>query len=126
MYVPNYGSAPPLGAVSVRGAIDRSDCVIAIITTATNTSVREELRYALEKHKLVIPIVRSDIPADALPAHFPRVFFFSPWDNPGALDAQIVDFLKEQKVAKDKQQAIGALAAVGLGLLVLFSLSNQE
>jgi hypothetical protein len=36
-----------------------------------------------------------------------------------------VEFLKEQKLTKDKQQTIGALAAVGLGLLVLFSLNKE-
>jgi len=75
---------------------------------------------------VVIPIVRYDVQGHPLLAQFPRVLTFSPWDNPGGVETQIVDFLKEQQLAKDKQQAIGALAAVGLGLLVLFSLGNKE
>jgi len=126
MYVPNYGLAPPPGSVSIQSVIDRADCVLAIITTAVNPNVQNELRYALERHKLVIPIVRVDLQGHPLLAQFPRVFTFSPWDNPGSIETQIVEFLKEQRVAKDKQQAIGALAAVGLGLLVLFSLNNKE
>jgi TIR domain len=126
MFVPNYDVAPAPVAVSIQNAIDRADCVLAVITTAANLNVQNELRYALEKRKLVIPIVRSDLQGHPLLAQFPRVFTFSPWDNPGSVETQIVDFLKEQQVAKDKQQAIGALAAVGLGLLVLFSLSNKE
>jgi len=126
MYVPNYGLATSPTASSNQRAIDRADCVLAIITTAANPNVQNELRHAIEKGKLVVPIIRSDMPAAALPAQFPRVFFFSPRDNPGTIETQIVDFLKDQKVAKDKQQVIGALAAVGLGLLVLFSLSNQD
>lgn len=126
MFVPNYGREPAPGAVSIQGAIDRSDCVLAIITITANPNVQNELRYALEKHKLVIPIVRFDVQGHPLLAQFPRVFTFSPWDNPGSVETQIVEFLKEQQLAKDKQQAIGALAAVGLGLLVLFSLSSKE
>src|SRR5262249_8583579 len=103
-----------------------TDCVLAIITTAANPNVQNKLRYALERHKLAIPIVRSGVEGPPVLARFPRVFTFSPWDNPGAVETQIVEFLKEQQVAKDKQQAIGALAAVGLGLLVLFSLSAKE
>ena len=126
MYVPNYGLALAAGAVPIQRVIDRADCVLAIITTAANANVRDELRYAIEKHKLIIPIVQFDLQSDPLLAQFTRVFPFSPWDNPGTIETQIVEFLKEQRVAKDKQQAIGALAAVGLGLLVLFSLNNKE
>ena len=126
MYVPNYGVAPAPGTVSIQKAIDRADCVLAIITTSASPNVQNELYYALEKRKLVIPIVRSDVPGHPLLAQFPRVFNFSPGENPGGIETQILEFLKEQQIAKDKQQAIGALAAVGLGLLVLFSLSNKE
>jgi hypothetical protein len=126
MYVPNYGLGPSPGAVSTQSAIDRADCVLAIITIVANAKVQDELRYALEKRKLVIPIVHSGVQAHALPAQFPQVFYFSPLDNPGAVETQIVEFLKKQQLAKDKQTAIGALAAVGLGLLLLFSLSKQE
>jgi len=124
MYVPNYSSA--LAPEPIRNAIDRTDCVLAIITAPASPNVRAELQYALDRHKLVIPIVRSDLTDDPFLAQFLRVFIFSPWDNPGNLETQIVAFLNEQRVAKDKQQAIGALASVGLGLLVLFALSNQE
>ncbi len=83
------------------------------------------MRYALERQKLVIPIVRADLAGHPLLAGFPRVFTFSPWDNPGPVESQIVEFLKEQKLTREKQQTIGALAALGLGLLVLFSLNKE-
>ena len=38
----------------------------------------------------------------------------------------IVEFLKRQQISKEKQQAIWALAAVGLGLLLLFSLNKEQ
>jgi hypothetical protein len=124
MYVPNYGLTPAPGVLSIQNAIDRADCVLAIITTAASANVQNELRYALDKRKLVVPIVRSDIEVHPI-AQFPRVFKFSPWEDPGAIETHIVEFLKGQQVDKEKQQAISALAAVGLGLLVLFSLSEK-
>ena len=126
MYVPQHGAgtAPP-GAVTVVQAIDRADCVLAIITTSVSEMVQSELAYALEQRKLVIPIVRTDLAAHPLLARFPQVFTFSPWENPGTVETEIVEFLKDKRLTKDKQQTIGALAALGLGLLVLFSLNKE-
>ena len=125
MYVPQHGIGTAPGAVTVQQAIDGADCVLAIITTAANQLVQNELGYALEHRKLVIPIVRTDLAGHPFLARFPRVFTFSPWDNPGAVETQIVEFLKEQQLTKDKQQTIGALAALGLGLIVLFALNKE-
>ena len=126
MYVPNYGVGNAACSPANHHAIDRADCVLAIITTKVSTTVQNELSYAIERRKLVVPIVHSELQSDPLLAQFPRIFSFSPWGDPGSIETEILDFLKEQRVAKDKQQAIGALAAVGLGLLVLFSLSSKE
>ena len=125
MYVPQHGTGVVAPGVTITAAIDRADCVLAIITTAANQMVQHDLRYALEHRKLVIPIVRTDLAGHPLLAQFPRVFKFSPWDNPGTVETQIVEFLKEQQLTKDKQQTIGALAALGLGLIVLFSLNKE-
>lgn len=56
-------------------------------------------------------------------AQFPRVFTFSPWDDPG-VESDIMGFLKAQRLTKDEQRTIGALASLSLGLLVLFSLNK--
>jgi hypothetical protein len=126
MYVPDHGFGRTTpGAVTVQQAIDRSDCVLAIITTATSQMVQNELSHALDRNKLVIPIVLTDLANQPLLAQFPRVFKFSPWENPGTVETQIVEFLKEQQLTKEKQQTIGALAALGLGLIVLFSLNKE-
>lgn len=126
MYVPQYGATPMLpGALPVQKAIDRADCVLAILTSAASPSVQKELTYALGKGKLVIPIVRLDLAGHPLIAQFPRVFAFSPWDDPGKVESEIVEFLKERRLTKEKQQTIGALAALGLGLLLLFSLNKE-
>ena len=128
MYVPQRGSGLPSRPgprlVPIQNAIDRSDCVLAIITAKANARVQKELQYALARGKPVIPIVHSDFANHPWLAQFPR-FIFSPWDNPGTLESQVVEFLKAQDLSKDKQQAIGALVALGLGLLVLFSLSEK-
>jgi hypothetical protein len=127
MYVPQRAAALPSlpGAVPIQSAIDRSDCVLAIITAKADASVQRELKYALQRRKLVIPIVQSDFAKHPLLAQFPRVFTFSPGDYPGKVEGEIVEFLKKLHISKEKQQAIGALAALALGLLLLFSPSEK-
>ena len=126
MFVPQHaGNLLANGAVAVEQAIDRADCVMAIITTPATQIVQNELSYALDRGKIVIPIVRTDLAGHPLLARFPRVFTFSPFDNPGTVETQIVEFLKQQQLTKDKQRTIGALAALGLGLIVLFSLNKE-
>jgi len=126
MYVPQYGATSTLpGDLPIEKAIDRADCVLAILTSAASTGVQNELRYALKRGKLVIPIVRADLAGSPPLARFPRVFTFSPWDNPGRVESEIVEFLKGQRITKEKQQAIGALAALGVGLLLLVALAKE-
>ena len=126
MTVPDHGAGrTALGLAAVQQAIDRAECVLAIITAATGELVQEELAYAVARRKLVIPIVLTDLASPSFLAQFQRVFTFSPWDNPGTVESQIVEFLKEQQLTKEKQRTIGALAALGLGLLVLFSLNKE-
>jgi TIR domain-containing protein len=126
MYVPQHAAGASGGQnVPVQQAIDRADCVLAIITTAASQMVQHELRYASEHRKLIIPIVSAGLSGNPLVTGFQRTFIFSPWDNPGTVESEIMEFLKEQKLTKDKQQTIGALAALGLGLLVLFSLNKE-
>ncbi len=127
MYVPQRNTAlPPLpGAVSIQSAIDRSDCVLAIITADPDASVQKELQYAKKMQKLVIPIVQSDFAKHPLLAHFPRVFTFSSSDDPGALESKVVEFLKQQNISKEQRQQIGALVGVGFGLLLLYAISQK-
>jgi len=71
MYVPQHGNGgAAAGAATVQQAIDRADCVLAIITTAVSQIVQHELRYALKRQKLVIPIVRTDLAGHPLLAGF--------------------------------------------------------
>lgn len=123
MVVFQHGNgAATRAAASVEKAIDRADCVLAIITVTPSQAVLKELRHALKIDKLVIPIVRAEPTGHPLLAQFPQVFALSRRDNPGAVETRIAKFLKERKLRKDEQQTIGALAAVGLGLLTLNAL----
>ena len=104
-------------------AIDQSDCVLAIITGPTGRAMQDELNYALLRKKLIIPILQKGVPKPSFLNKF-RVFEFSSW-NAGEVETEVVKFLREQKVSKDNQQAVGALVVVGLGLLLLFSLGEK-
>jgi hypothetical protein len=128
MYVPQYRvtSLSRAATLTIESAIDRSDCVLAIITAKANSNVQNQLKHALARQKLVIPIVHSEFAKHPLLAKFDPVFAFSERDNPGKVESDIVEFLKRQEqLSKEKQQALGALAALGLGLLVLFALSEK-
>ena len=64
MYVPRRGGSLSRQTTLVNeamNAIDRSDCVLAIITGQANQSLERELKHALTKKKLVIPIVSSEM-----------------------------------------------------------------
>jgi nucleoside 2-deoxyribosyltransferase len=129
LFVPQRGSIFPSGPKttlsSVQIAIDRADCVLAIITAEANGSVQRELKYAAAKRKLVIPIVHSDVANHPLLAQFPQVFTFSPQENPGKVEGEVVEFLKAQHLSKEKRQAAGALVLAGLALLTLFALAEK-
>jgi nucleoside 2-deoxyribosyltransferase len=129
LFVPHRGSllpsAPRTALSTVQKAIDRSDCVLAIITAKADATVQRELNYALAKRKLVIPIVHSGLANLPWVARFRPVFIFSPWDNPGKLEGEVVEFLKAQHLSKEKRQAAGALVVAGLALLLLFALAEK-
>ncbi len=125
VYVPHRqafrfpSSRAPVWPEEVRSAIDQSDCVLAIVTAQTSPPVENELNYALGKRKLIIPIVEDAIEDGAFLKSFPRVFRFSKNGLPGQVEDQVVRFLQQRRMSKEKQQIVGALVGIGLGLLVL-------
>ncbi|MGO9642398.1 MAG: toll/interleukin-1 receptor domain-containing protein [Candidatus Acidiferrales bacterium] len=121
--VPNRNGGGHAVSAQVHRAIDQSDCVLAMITGNMGPVVAGELNYALSKGKVIVPVVRQGITVPpALKAL--RVFEFSPW-NTGQVEAEVVKFLQEQRLGKEKQQAISALVAIGLGLFLLAALSKK-
>jgi nucleoside 2-deoxyribosyltransferase len=121
-------SAPrnvPLLNEQIRNAIDQSDCVVAIITSGTGAAVQKELNYALGKGKPIIPIVEQGVADHSFLGKFPAVFRFSRLDpSPGRVETEVSQFLAKQKLDKDTRQAVGAIVAVGIGLLLLAGLSK--
>lgn len=119
------GSRAPWSLTSdVQKEIRESDLVLAIITAGTDRAVEAELSYALGLNKVVIPIVYEGIQLPPVFRKF-RVFRFSPLAAPGTLESQIIDYLREQKLGKERLQAAGAIIAVGLGLLLLSTVAKQ-
>jgi hypothetical protein len=108
----------------VRRQINQSNCVLAIVIGRMEPVVEGELNYALSKRKLIVPIVQKGTVQPDFVRKFPRVFEFSPW-NTGEVETQVVDFLKSQKLKEENQQAVGALVAIGLGLLLLLALAEK-
>jgi hypothetical protein len=114
---------PPRLSSDVRKMIDQSDCVLAIMTGPPGKFVQAELTYALTKGTVVIPILPEGIPSPSFLSQLPT-FRFSR-SNPGKVEAEIIEFLKQQRFSKQNQQAVGALVAIGLGLLVLSAVSEK-
>ena len=127
MYVPQHGAGNNgPGAGTMEQAIDRADCVLAIITTAASQMVQNELGYALEREKLVIPIVRTDLAGNPLLAAVSAgLYLLSVGQSRRQSRPRSWSSSKSKQLTKEKQQTIGALAALGLGLLVLFSLNKE-
>jgi nucleoside 2-deoxyribosyltransferase len=61
----------------VHRAIDRSDCVLAIITGTPGRAMQDELNYALSKRKVIVPVLQKGIAKPSFRTKF-RVFEFSP------------------------------------------------
>lgn len=126
VYVSNQLPAHPTNLSNqVRELIDRADCVLAIMTSQASPNVQRELNYAVRKKRLIIPIVHKDLANDPFLGVFPHAFQFSPDDNPGKVETEVISFLEGQKITKEKQQAVGALVALGVGLLILNSLPSK-
>jgi TIR domain len=117
------GSQKGLPPQKVRRDIDGCDYVLAIITGGAGPDMEAELNCALRRGKPTIPLLLQGIPQPAFLNGF-HVFVFSR-TNPGAAEIQILDFLRQQKVSKERLQAIGALVGIGLGLLALAAFSEK-
>lgn len=116
----------PLVSDDVRLAIENADCVLAIITSKTGTNVERELNYALGRQKLIIPIVEQGVHDRAFLSKFHPVFLFNRLNGDlGRLESEILEFLKQQKLNKENRQALGALIAIGVSLLLLSGLAKS-
>ena len=122
--VPNRNGPMKGGIVDqVRRAIDQSDCVLAIITGNIGPAVAAELNYALSIQKLIVPVVLEGINLPPALQRLP-VFHFSPW-NSGQAEAQVIEFLKGQKLKQENLQSMAAFILAGLGIFLLASLAEK-
>jgi hypothetical protein len=125
VYVPARSGASSLGRNGVRSAIDRADCVVAIITSKAGVAVQNDLNYALSSTKLIVPIVQEGVANSKYYTKFPRVFWFSPLESPGRIESEIAEFLKNQELSKEEQQTLGAVVTIGVGMLLLYAVSRD-
>lgn len=109
--------------LEVRHQIDQSDCVLAIIASRVGPALEAELIYAASRGKTVVPILQVGVVQPGFLKQF-RTFRFAPW-NTSEVEAEVVAFLKTQKIGKDNRQAVGALVAIGLGLFLLLALAEK-
>jgi nucleoside 2-deoxyribosyltransferase len=123
------GAQPPparskAALAAVQRAIDQSDCVLAIITGHGGPYVDKELNYAAQRRKVIIPIVQQGAVSSAFLTRFPQTFQLSPRQDLQQL-TEIMEFLKRQKLSKEKQQQLAALVLAGLGLVFLWAASQK-
>jgi len=107
----------------VRRMIDHSDCVLAMMTGQPGRAMEAELAYAMTKGKVVIPIMPETMSSPPFLKQLPTFRFSS--TNPGRVEAEVLEFLREQQFSKQKQQALGALVAIGVGLFLLSAVSEK-
>jgi nucleoside 2-deoxyribosyltransferase len=116
--------SPVLLPDAAKNAIDRADCVVAILTSRTGPAVDRELSYALGREKVIIPIVQENVADAPVLKKFATIFKISPRD-PGKTETEVVKFLRQQKVSKEGLQIVGAVVAIGLGLLLLSTVTQE-
>ena len=122
--VPNRNGPLKGGMIDqVRRGIDQADCVLAIITGSIGPAVAAELNYALEHNKLMVPIVREGLPLPPALENHP-VFQLTPW-NTGEIETRIVEYLKRQRLSKEKVQSVATIVLAGLGVFLLAALAEK-
>jgi hypothetical protein len=109
----------------VRSQIDEADCVLAIITIRTGPNVKSELNYAVAQNRLLVVLIEDSVPTPPFLKQLPGVFRFSRTEPPGQVENQVVAFLKDQELTKERKKALGAVVGIGLGLLLLSALQQE-
>lgn len=116
-----------------RSEMERADCVLAIISAdnkQARPAIEDELGLAMRLSKTVVPIVQKGLEALPLLEDFRQqtstpTFILSPQDGPGKVEGKVVEFLKKQPLSVPKQRALGALVALAVGQILLFSLAEK-
>jgi hypothetical protein len=133
LYVPARGTHfdkqksrnQPFNWVTVQREIDRSDCVIALITATMTSHTERELGYALGKKRLVVPILGPNVEPTDFQTQFPIYFQYHPYEDPGKVATDVLNYLNKQKIDKEAKQALAALVAIGVGMLLLSAAAKE-
>ena len=108
-------------ARKISNAIERSNCVIAVLTRdgARSQWVHQEIGWAKGAGKLVIPIVEEGIPSTGFIQGVEYIRFNR--EKPADAINNIVAYLKRLKADKESREMLLAGALIVLGLLALAS-----
>lgn len=113
---------------SVTRMIDDADSVIAFLTKRATPSVRREVEYALSRQKHVIPIVeKATLANPIMPLLHQSGYkvFELDTQNPGKMENELADFLRQKRVGKEARETILALAGTFVGLYLLQQLAES-
>lgn len=110
--------------------IIQSDAVIALVTQTAPISARNlvayELQRATEFQKPIIPLVEQGIPLIGIPDS--KIVYFNR-QNPTAHESSLMITLNQIRQEQQKKKdltALGWIAGIALGLLVLNELSGDK
>jgi hypothetical protein len=110
----------------VQKEIDRCGCVLAVVTSNTIPSMEKELSYALQKRKLIVPVVDESVVEESVLGKLNPIFRFSRLDeSPGKVADQVLEFLKRKGLDKENRQILVSIIAIGVGLLLLSGLAED-
>jgi hypothetical protein len=110
----------------VASAINQSDCVIGLITSAGGRSqwVNQEIGYAKAKGRLIIPVVER---GESLPG-FVEGREYVPFDRANPADSinRLIEYLSHLRASKeDRDKALAGLV-IFFGLLALAAASSKK
>jgi hypothetical protein len=119
VYVPSAETRSARGTGSEHdfGELRQSDVILALVSGPVPPRMQVELQMAVQLNKPIIPIVLAGIALTALQPNQP-VFQLDPW-NPAGTEESIMRYLETLKLSKDNTAALGALALILVGLLIL-------
>jgi hypothetical protein len=110
--------------------ISQSDAVIALVTKtapiASRNLVALELQSAAQMGKPIIPLVEEGIPVTGVPDS--QIVYFNRF-NPTAHEFSLMSVLeqiRQQQQKKKDLSALGWIAGIALGLLVLNELTSDK
>jgi hypothetical protein len=98
-----------------RSAINRSEVVLAIITTTIDLVTESELDYARSKGKLIVPIIGPHVETRAVSGKFGKMIRSFPEQSEDGVQA--AEFLQGTNSSKRVQEGVRTVIGIGVELL---------